>query len=212
MSTGSSTKEVYDRIHGSYKNTVKSENLDHPYIEKFLGYLHPGEQLLDVGAGTGSLAYEMQSLHKLKVSAIDISPQMVKLAKRDFPSIRYKEMDMRWLKFSANLFHAIFANYSLIHILEDDVEMTLKGFARVLKSKGYLYLSLQCPINNKDKDGYYPVVYKKDTHLFINLFDEKEIRKSLAKTGFKILETDMRRPDKKTEFPFKKLFVIAQKK
>ena len=212
MSVSNSTKEAYDKIYKSYKKTVKSEGLDHPYIERFLGYLRPNQHILDAGAGTGFIANEIKALHKLNVTAIDISPKMVKQAKRDFPSLNYSQMDMRWLKFPRNNFDAIFANYSLIHIIEDDVEMTLNGFAKVLKPRGYLYLALQCPITSKQQGGYYPVVYKKKEHLFINLFEEKEIKKHLIKSGFKIICTDIRKPDKKTEFPFNKLFIIAQKK
>lgn len=212
MAHDSSTKEVYNKIISSYCKNIKSEFLDHPYYERFLSYLRVGQKVLDAGAGTASIANEMMKLHGLKIVAIDNSKEMVKLGKKKYPSLNYREMDMRNLKFPSSIFHAIIANYSLIHILEYDVESTIKEFARVLKSHGYLYLALQSPITPKQKDGYYPVRYKKGTSLFINLFRQEEIVLYLKKAGFKILRIDMRKPDKKTEFPFNKLFMIAQKK
>lgn len=206
-----SVQEVYDSIISDYHGKVKSEILDHRFIERFFSRLNEGSSILDVGAGTGAMAFEMKHLHKFSVVAIDTSKEMVKFAKQKYPHIDYQHMDMRHLKFAPNSFNAIFANYSLIHILQDDVVSTLAGFHRVLKKNGLLYLSLQSPRKKDQNDGYYPLVYKKNVRLFINLFSQTEIKKVLKDTGFRILETGLRAPDKKTEFPFNKLFITAQK-
>lgn len=212
MARDNSTRGVYNRLVLSYKKKVKSEDKDHRHIERFLLMLQPGQSVLDVGAGTGALAEEMTELHQLKVTAIDVSEEMIKLAKKERPKLSYLKMDMRSLAFPPKSFDAIFANYSLIHILDDDVPDTLKGFARVIKPKGCLYLALQSPMKSKDYDGYYPVVYKRDAKLFINLFEKDEIISSLKNAGFRVLFTALRKPDMRTEFPFNKLIVIAQKR
>ena len=205
------TKEVYDSIINDYNNKVKSEMLDHKYIERFLFYLKKGMTVLDVGAGTGTLAFEMQFLHGLRITAIDVSKEMIRFAKKKYPQIEYKEMDLRNLKFKSKFFDAIFANYSLIHILEEDISIALDEFNRVLKNKGYIYIYLQSPKNKNKEDVYYPLIYKKSLRLFINLVKSSEIKKLLRKANFKVLEIYQRKPDTKTEFPFNKLFIIAQK-
>jgi ubiquinone/menaquinone biosynthesis C-methylase UbiE len=206
-----STETVYDDIVSHYNKKVKSEMLDHCYIEKFLSLFESGDLILDVGAGIGAIAYEMMMLHRLKVMAIDISKKMVEFGNKKYLSLNYKEMDMRNLKFKNDYFKGIFANYSLIHILDDDVQTTLQGFNRVLKHKGYLYLSLQSPRQKKQRDGYYPLAYKKNKLLFINLINKKEIKAYLKNSGFKIIGLYERKPDMKMEFPFNKTFIIAQK-
>ena len=211
MKSGLSTSEVYDKLSKDYKNNIKSDKLDHRFIEKFLTLLKPGFRVLDAGSGTGYLANEMQELHGLKVIAIDNSEKFIKMAKRLHPNVKSLKMDMRNLKFGQSYFNAIFANYSIIHLNENEIFSTLKNFSKVLKPKGLIYLSLQSPINSKQKEGYYPVVYKKNNFLFINLFTEEEINIYLKKAGFRILSCDTRKPDIKTEFPFIKLFITARK-
>ncbi len=43
------------------------------------------------------------------------------------------QMDLRKLDFPDKSFDGVFANYSLIHIPEKDVTMSVEGIARVLK-------------------------------------------------------------------------------
>lgn len=204
-------KGAYKKVISDYRDKVKSEDLDHVYIERFLLGLDPGDKVLDIGCGTGSLSGEMMQNHQLEVVATDISEDMVHLAKKLHPRLRVLHMDMRKLKFPPRHFSGVFANYSLIHIPDTDVISALKQMRRVLKLKGYLYLALQEPVAKLDRDGFYPLVYKKEVKMFINLTTEKEIRFYLKKAGFKVVRVDRRSANAKFEFPFNKLFVIAQK-
>lgn len=203
---------AYRTVAKKYMAKVKSEDLDHPYIERFLALFAPKKKILDLGAGTGMLSEEMMDRHKLNVEAIDISREMVSIAKKQYPKLKILKMDLRKLNFRPSSFDGVFANYSLIHIPEKDVPDTLRGVGKVLKRGGYLYLALQEPVSKMDRDGYYPLVYAKKVKMFINLFTEKEIEKYLKATGFHIIWKDRRQPDKKFEFPFNKFFVVAQKR
>ncbi|MBI4919368.1 class I SAM-dependent methyltransferase [archaeon] len=204
-------KKAYDILAKLYKTKVKSAEHDHRFIEKFLSLLEPKQEILDMGAGTGELSYEMVKKHLLKVTAIDLSKKMVRMAKNHYPELNIQQMDMRDLKFSPKSFNAVFVNYSLIHIPEPEVIKVLKQIHKVLKPKGYVYFSLQEPISKKQEDDFYEVIYKKQVKMFINLIDEKEIRQYLKKSKFKLLWIGRRESDKKTEYPFNKMFVAAQK-
>lgn len=207
-----SIQDSYRRIASEYKRKVKSHDLDHRFIEKFLSRFSPGRKILDLGAGTGIVSNEIQENHQLDVTAVDLSKEMVDLAKHNYPGLKVIKMDLRKLEFPSSSFDGVFANYSLIHISESDVPSALEEIRRILKEFGYLYLALQEPITPMDKDGYYPVVYKRDVKMFINLFKETEIRSYLQGAGFKIVEVNRRKPQETVEFPFNKLFVTAQKR
>lgn len=205
-------QDAYKQIAKSYLTKVRSGSLDHRFIEKFLTLFEPGQKILDVGSGTGEMSAEMAGHHQLDVQAIDFSPDMVRLAKKEHPGLSFRRMDLRKLAFPAKSFDGVFAMYSLIHIPEGDVPDALTGISRVMKPGGYLYLAMQEPRHQMQKDGFYPVVYNRKINMFINLITEKEMSAYLRKAGFAVKEVDRRPPHVQTEYPFNKLFIIAQKK
>jgi ubiquinone/menaquinone biosynthesis C-methylase UbiE len=209
--TTKNVESAYSNIVQDYGVKVKSHDLDHRYIERFLSLFSAGQKILDIGAGTGTISNEMQSNHQLDVTAIDLSKEMVNLAKKNYPNLKIIRMDLRKLEFPDNSFDGAFANYSLIHVPETNIPQTLNEIARILKPRGHFYLALQEPITPMDKDGYYSIVYKKEVKMFINLFTESDMQGYLKSAGYSVVSVDRRSPAKETEFPFNKLFIIAQK-
>ncbi|OGL94611.1 hypothetical protein A2348_01725 [Candidatus Uhrbacteria bacterium RIFOXYB12_FULL_58_10] len=205
-------QEAYKQIAKAYLKKVRSGSLDHRFVERFLALFAPGQKILDVGAGTGEMSQEMLLEHQLDVTAIDFSPDMVRLAKKEHPGLRVRRMDLRKLTFKPRQFDGVFAMYSLIHIPEGDVPDALGGINRVIKPGGFLYLALQEPRKKMQKEGFYPVVYNRKINMFINLITESEMRSYLARAGFVVKEVYRRAPHLGTEYPFMKLFIIAQKK
>ncbi|MEI9407513.1 class I SAM-dependent methyltransferase [Mesorhizobium salmacidum] len=75
----------------------------------FIGFagLAPGEQILDVGCGTGSLTFELaKSAELAAITAIDFSPVFVEAARRrnTDPRIEIKQADATALPFADNAF------------------------------------------------------------------------------------------------------------
>ncbi|TGR24281.1 MULTISPECIES: class I SAM-dependent methyltransferase [unclassified Mesorhizobium] len=76
---------------------------------KFIGFagLAPGEKILDVGCGTGSLTFELaKSAELASIEAIDFSPVFVEAAKRRLadPRIEIQQADATALPFADNAF------------------------------------------------------------------------------------------------------------
>ncbi|UCI19954.1 methyltransferase domain-containing protein [Mesorhizobium sp. B2-1-8] len=75
----------------------------------FIGFagLAPGEKILDVGCGTGSLTFELaKSAELAAIAAIDFSPVFVEAAKRrnTDPRVEIKQADATALPFADNAF------------------------------------------------------------------------------------------------------------
>ncbi|RVD51620.1 MAG: class I SAM-dependent methyltransferase [Mesorhizobium sp.] len=76
---------------------------------KFIGFagLAPGEKILDVGCGTGSLTFELaKSAELASIEAIDFSPVFVEAAKRRNadPRVEIQQADATALPFADNAF------------------------------------------------------------------------------------------------------------
>jgi trans-aconitate methyltransferase len=92
----------------------------------------PGERILDVGCGTGTLTEKIASLGATVVGT-DRSPEMVEQARDKFPSLHFEVMDARELRF-AEPFDAVFSNATLHWIKEAD--RVAAGVAVALKPGG----------------------------------------------------------------------------
>jgi trans-aconitate methyltransferase len=92
----------------------------------------PGERILDLGCGTGTLTSEIAA-SGAEVLGVDRSPEMIEEARKKFPALRFEVCDARSLEFSAE-FDAVFSNAALHWIPE--ASLVLKGVARSLKPGG----------------------------------------------------------------------------
>src|SRR6476660_726560 len=76
--------------------------------------LHPGTRLLDVATGPGALAAEAASRGARPVG-IDLSPQMVELARQLYPAINFHEADVEHLPFPDDTFDAVVCAFGFGH-------------------------------------------------------------------------------------------------
>ena len=76
--------------------------------------LRPGIRLLDIASGPGALAAEAAKRSASAVG-VDLSPQMIELARRIYPGIDFREADVERLPFGDNTFGAVVCAFGLGH-------------------------------------------------------------------------------------------------
>jgi ubiquinone/menaquinone biosynthesis C-methylase UbiE len=76
--------------------------------------LLPGTRLLDVASGPGALAAETANRGASPVG-VDLSPQMIELARRLYPAIEFREADVEHLPFPDQTFDAVVCAFGLGH-------------------------------------------------------------------------------------------------
>ena len=82
--------------------------------------LRPGTRLLDVATGPGALAGKAASRGARPIG-IDLSPQMVELARQLHPAINFYEADVEHLPFPDDAFDAIVCAFGLGHFPRPEV-------------------------------------------------------------------------------------------
>jgi SAM-dependent methyltransferase len=100
--------------------------------------LRPGTRLLDVATGPGALPAEAASRGARPVG-IDLSPQMVELARRLHPAIDFREADVERLPFSDRTFDAVVCAFGLGHFPRP--EAAVAECVRTLLPDGWIALS-----------------------------------------------------------------------
>lgn len=204
MDKSKQASSVYDKIAEPY---AKEFSKSSEYIDEFLTLLPKNAKILDVGCGVGVDAGYMAS-KGFEVVGIDLSKEMLKLAKQKFPKIDFRKQDIRKLDFPPNSFDGILASCSLIHIPKKDVPALLNKFHNMLKENGVIYTALQ---GGKSEEIFVNEPFKPDEKLFLNIISFDEIKNLLVNAKFSIVKKYERQPKSKEELNFTKLFVIAKK-
>ena len=130
----------YDEIAQPY-HEQRDKFKSHELLSRFSYLLPPGGDVLDAGCGAGVPVARFLVDAGFRVTGIDVSSSMLRLARRHVPEARFLKMDMRRLGFDGGRFDGICAFYSLFHVPREEHLQILIEFNRLLRQDGALIFS-----------------------------------------------------------------------
>jgi ubiquinone/menaquinone biosynthesis C-methylase UbiE len=101
-------------------------------------HLRPGVRLLDVASGPGALTAEAAN-RGARAIGVDLSPGMIELAQRLYPTIEYREADVEHLPFPDHTFDAVVCAFGLGHFPRP--ELAVAECVRTLSPGGRIAFS-----------------------------------------------------------------------
>ncbi|GGM26761.1 class I SAM-dependent DNA methyltransferase [Micromonospora yangpuensis] len=101
-----------------------------------------GPRVADIGCGPGRVTGFLRDAG-LDVFGVDLSPQMVAVARREHPDLRFEVGTMTDLTLPDGSLAGIVAWYSIIHLPPDLLPGVFAGFHRVLAPGGHLLLAFK---------------------------------------------------------------------
>jgi len=96
-----------------------------------------GGEVADVGCGTGRLE-PFLAARGLSPCGVDLSPDMIRVARRDNPGFEYQVADLRELPFGDASLAGVVCWYSLMYLAPADRPAAFAELARVVRPGGYL--------------------------------------------------------------------------
>ena len=139
------TRAAYDTVAESYADLVRHE-LDGRHLE--LGLLATfadrvaGGEVLEVGCGSGRITEHLHGLG-VDVTGIDLSPNMIEVARREHPHLRFGVGSMDALDAGDSSAAGIVAWYSIIHTPPAQLPQVFAELHRALAPNGSLLLAFQ---------------------------------------------------------------------
>jgi len=163
-----------------------------------LARMHPGEQVLDVGCGTGTLAMEVQRSVGTtgRVFGIDPGTEQIararaKAARRHVP-IEFQIGVMEQIAFPDQTFDVVFSTLMMHHLPESLKRQGLAEIARVLKPGGRLVIADFT--RKQDRQGQAARFHAGGSGLH-------ELAALVKDAGFDQIETEEMRPPRWSAFP-----------
>lgn len=107
-------------------------------------------ELLDIGTGPGTLIGPAAA-RGARVSAIDVTPEMVALARKEHPGADIRVGDGESLPYEASSFHAVTMGFCLHHVA--DAGSVLREVRRVLRPGGRVSFAVWAPTDQLEAFG-----------------------------------------------------------
>lgn len=140
------------------------------------------KKILDMGCGQGFNAYCLSRSND--VIGIDISAEDIAIAKKRFPGIDYRIMDIENLQFENNYFDRIDALDILEHV--DNFNKVIMEIKRVLKRQGEFIVNIPYWKSEQWLRKLRPAYFSEIHH--VRVFGEYEVENLLQKQGFMLLK------------------------
>lgn len=160
----------------------------------------------DVGCGPGQIARYLHRLG-LPVLGIDLSPQMVALARRLHPEMTFEQGTMLALAAADAAWGGIVAFYSIIHLPPDAVPAALREFHRVLRPGGLLLLAFHAGRERVHLDEWWGHPVALDFHYF----EPAAVEGQLQAAGYVVEARIERQPYEAVEHPSRRAYLLARK-
>lgn len=169
----------YDTAAGSYlgeRNLLKSGK----YLQKLLKLLRTASTVLDLGCGAGVPVDDILLKNGQRVIGIDISPEMIRRARKSCRGGEYLVGEIVDLKRKEYSVQAVVSFYALFHLPRDrhgEILMTINSF---LPKGGLLLMTM----GDKEYEGTTDFY---GTKMWFSQWGPKKNRELVKKAGFEIL-------------------------
>lgn len=183
-----SCKHIFDDYATEYVERYMDVDRYKDSLDRFYTLLKPEQKnILDLGCGPGNLShYLMQKNPLLKVFGIDLSENMIRIAKEFNPKGEFQIGDVRKIKVEGKKLDAVIAGFCLPYLSLEETCGLLDELKKSIAQGALFYFSTI--------EGDYqlsgPVTNSKGDQLNMYFYTENLLRKELEERGFCVLSTE----------------------
>ncbi|MFD4623024.1 class I SAM-dependent DNA methyltransferase [Streptomyces sp. NPDC058475] len=204
------TRASYDIVAVDYAVLLKDElgnkPLDRAMLAAFAEQVRAGGggEVADLGCGPGRVTAHLEGLG-LDAYGIDLSPEMVAVARRDHPRLRFEVGSMNDLAIKDDSLAGALAWYSTVHTPLDELPLFFREFHRVLAPGGHLLIAFKVG----DERVRLRHAYGHDLDLDVHRFPPERVAGLLRAAGLVEVARLVREADAREKTP--QAFLLARK-
>ncbi|WP_371375054.1 class I SAM-dependent methyltransferase [Sporomusa aerivorans] len=178
------TIAAYDKNCGSYADKFMQYNPYVTHVTEFAKLLGNDFNILDIGCGPGNVAKQLFAEKELTITGIDLSAEMLELAKRNVPQGNFQLQDSREANFPPESFDAVMLSFSIVHLENDEAKLVLMNVVKWVRRGGYVYLSFM-----EGRQPGFETTSFSEQPLYFNYFREAEIKGFLEQRGLECIRS-----------------------
>jgi ubiquinone/menaquinone biosynthesis C-methylase UbiE len=147
--------------------------------------LGPGARVLDLGCGTGVPTAGMLAESGMEVIGVDVSTEMLALARRNVPTGRFVAMDVMELDGTLGRFDAVCAFFCLLMLRRSDIPQVLRRVRSVLRPGGLVAIGMV------EGDFDYAPLSFLGQQLSVTAYPQADLEAAIRAEGLHVLEVDV---------------------
>jgi len=186
-------------------NELDAKPLDRHLLNRFAESMKGKGLVADMGCGPGHVAKYLH-LHGVEMCGIDISPEMIRIAKGMSPEIDFKVGDMLSLDIADGSFAGIVAFYSIVHFDSSELATALSECRRVIKDGGLILLAFHIG----DEVIHLDDLFDRPVDLDFRFHQTANVTNGLKSHRFTVIESIEREPYEGAEHPSRRSYLLAR--
>jgi len=184
------TFETWNKIAQLYENKFMDLDLYNDTYDIFCNSLKKRDaSILEIGCGPGNITkYLLTKNPDLKIKGIDISENMIDLARKNNPSAEFEIMDTRKIHRINDKFDAIVCGFCIPYLSQSDCLKLITDCKNLLNDSGILYLSFVA--GNYENSGFISGSSGDRAYFYYHNLDylEKELKANSFETNELLLK------------------------
>lgn len=141
--------------------------------------------VFEIGCGPGNITkYLLHKKPALELTAIDVAPNMIKLAQKHNPNAKFSVMDGRDIANITEQFDGIVAGFIIPYLSKTACKQFIKNCSQLLNNNGILYLSFVA--GDYKKSAYLSGSTGDRTYFYYHSLDR--IKKNLEQNAFQLIQ------------------------
>jgi ubiquinone/menaquinone biosynthesis C-methylase UbiE len=167
--------------------------------------MHGKGLVADLGCGPGHIAKYLQE-NGVQVFGIDLSPGMIRCARRMCPDIEFRVGDMASLDIADESLVGIVAFYSIVHFESSQLTTVFKECRRVLSPGGLMLLAFHIG----DEIVHADDLWGQQVNLDFRFHQPCDVKASLLAAHLTVIESAEREPYEGAEHQSRRAYLLAR--
>ncbi|MBI1227908.1 MAG: methyltransferase domain-containing protein [Bacteroidetes bacterium] len=203
--------QIWDNIANIYNDKFMDLDLYDDTYDAFIQSINkPNASIFEIGCGPGNITrYFLRKQPDFNITGIDLSSNMIELAKQNNPNAKFEVMDCRDIDRINEKYDGIVCGFCLPYLSKEETAKLVKDCANLLNQEGLLYLSA---IEDDYKKSGYETSSDGRFKMFVYFHQADFLEECFSKNGFELMEIKRKIYPKPGDRKDTHLIYIARKK